>query len=118
MTTRTNCAVLLIAGASLLTIPAFAQPAPPRNNCLAYRDLEQLQAVNGTTAIARTRRDAYTVTFRGYCDAKATASYCILRQPQQGFCLDRGDVLDVSEPAAPCVVANVTYLRSLRTTGR
>jgi hypothetical protein len=107
------CAVLLVSGTSLLASAAGAQPRP---ECLALRDLQNLQATSGTSAIATTRRDAYMITFRGYCQAKSSAAYFIMRQPPLGFCLQRGDRLEVSVPAPPCVVASVTYLRSVRQT--
>jgi hypothetical protein len=116
------CAVLCVAGSSLLAVAAEAQPQPqplrppPRGNCLALRDLDQLHAVSGNSAVATTRRDAYMITFRNYCQAMASGAYFILRAPPIGLCLDRGDRLDVSVPAPPCIIESITYLRSVRLT--
>jgi hypothetical protein len=119
MNARKWCAVLCVAGSSLLAFAAEAQPQPPpppRGNCLALRDLDQLHAVSGNSAVATTRRDAYMITFRNYCQAMASGAYFILRQPPLGLCLDRGDRLDVSVPAPACVIESITYLRSVRLT--
>ena len=102
---------LASSGFLLLTAPAAAQPP---ENCLAYRDLEQLQAVDNLSAIATTRRDAYTVNFQSTCQAKASAAFFILDNRFHGFCVRPGDRIALSEPAPPCIVANVTHLRSVR----
>ena len=88
--------------------------AQPSRECLYYQDLEQLHATSGTTALATTRRDAYTITFRNHCQAKSSAAFFVLRQPPLGFCVRRGDQFPISVPAPPCIVQDVTYLRSVR----
>jgi hypothetical protein len=106
-----STAVLAGVGMMMLTSAASAQP---RENCLAYRDLEQLHAVDNRSAIATTRRDAYMVNFRGTCQAMGSAAFFILDDRFHGFCVRPGDRMELSEPAPPCVVASVTHLRSVR----
>ena len=106
MTSFTSRAALGLVGAcALLATEASAQP---QGNCLAYRDIEELQAVDQTSAVARTRRDAYTITFRGRCMARDTAASFILTDTTHGICVTRGDRFALSTPQPPCTVDSVS----------
>jgi hypothetical protein len=111
MKTSKWSAPIVFAGAALLSASAAAQPS---RECLYYRDLEQLHATSNTTALATTRRDAYTITFLTPCQARSSAAFFILRQPPLGFCVRPGDRFPISAPAPACVVKDITYLRSVR----
>ena len=99
-----------VALAAILSVAAT--PVLPAENrvCLRFDQLQQLQALDSGSAMATTNRQAFRVTFRGSCSAKASAAYFIVERDRLGPCLDHGDRLEVSEPAAPCVVDNVTLL--------
>jgi hypothetical protein len=100
-----RAAIGLGAAVALFATEASAQP---RENCLAYRDIQQLDAVDQTTAIARTRRDSYTITFRARCMARSTAANFIITDHTSGICVTRGDRFALSTPQPPCTVESVT----------
>ena len=105
-----SSAAVALSTALLLASPAAAQP----RNCLAYRDLEQLHAVDNRSAVATTRRDAYMINFRNYCPAMSSGAFFILDDRFHGICVTPGDRMELSEPVPPCIVASVTHLRSIR----
>lgn len=95
---------------SVVAAPVLAAEA---QTCLRYDQLQQLSVLDNKTATATSNRQAFRITFRGVCWAKASAAFFILNRDRLGPCLDAGDILDVSDNSTPCVVDQVTLLPSV-----
>ena len=94
-----------LATATLLATDAFAQQ---QDGCLAYRNIRELEAIDQTTAVARTGRDSWTITFRGRCMARPTGASFIRTDATSGICVQRGDRLAITAPHPPCTVESVS----------
>ena len=103
------CAAL----AAALSVAAAPVLAAETQACLRYDQLQQLSVLDTKTVTATTNRQAYRVTFKGVCWAKASAAYFVLNRDRLGPCLDAGDILDVSDNSTSCVVDQVTLLPSV-----
>lgn len=104
-----TCAALGVS----LSIAATPLVAAETQACLRYDQLQQLSVLDNKTATATSNRQAYRVTFKGVCWAKASAAFFVLNRDRLGPCLDAGDILDVSDNSTPCVVDQVTLLPSV-----
>ena len=84
-----RAALAVVIGTGLAMSAVGTATAQSQNTCIAYRDIERIQAAkdDDMTAVVTTRRHDYLITFRARCPVRAIGGSFGLDRNRLGPCI-------------------------------